>query len=86
VKIFDSRNITGPLKFLLRILFGIRFGDDKQTAMEKLWESQGPKRTLFGMSGNLLKSVVLALVGIGVQFALFLIKRRKAHRLEEIKR
>ena len=60
--------------------------------MEQIWESsQGPKKpllpsTILGMSGNLLKSVVLALVGVALQFALFLFKRRKARRLDMIEK
>jgi hypothetical protein len=38
------------------------------------------------MSGALLKSVLLAVVGISLQFLLFLFKRRKTKRLEEMKR
>jgi len=60
--------------------------------LEQIWESsQGPKKpllpsTILGMSGNLLKSVVLALAGVALQFALFLFKRRKARRLDMIEK
>jgi hypothetical protein len=38
------------------------------------------------MSGALVKSVVLAAIGLALQFILFLVKRGKARRLEEIKK
>lgn len=38
------------------------------------------------MSGALLKSVIFALVGIALQFVVFLIKRGKSKRLELIKK
>lgn len=38
------------------------------------------------MSGALLKSVVLALVGVTLQLVLFLIKRGKARRLDLLKK
>ena len=44
-----------------------------------------PKKIL-GMSGALLKSVIFALVGLSLQFVLFLVKRRKTRKLEEIKK
>ena len=39
-----------------------------------------------GLSGALLKSVILALVGITVQFVIFLIKRGKSRKLDLIKK
>jgi hypothetical protein len=60
-------------------------------AMESIWESQKPERPggwrifpkkFLGMTGALLKSVILAFVGLTLQFVLFLIKRGKARRLE----
>lgn len=63
-------------------------------AMEQMWGAAGgdkpngwsffPKKFL-GMSGALLKSVILAFVGLTLQFVLFLIKRGKARRLEQIR-
>lgn len=38
------------------------------------------------MSGALVKSVILAAIGLALQFILFLLKRGKARRLEEIKK
>lgn len=38
------------------------------------------------MSGALLKSVIFAVVGLSLQFVLFLVKRRKTRKLEEIKK
>lgn len=38
------------------------------------------------MSGALVKSVILAAIGLALQFILFLVKRGKARRLEEIKK
>jgi len=38
------------------------------------------------MSGALLKSVILAFVGLSLQFVLFLIKRRKSRKLDEIRK
>lgn len=38
------------------------------------------------MSGALLKSVVLALIGVTLQLVLFLIKRGKARRLDLLKK
>ena len=38
------------------------------------------------MSGALVKSVILAALGLALQFILFLVKRGKARRLEEIKK
>ena len=43
-------------------------------------------RKLMGLSGALLKSVILALVGITVQFVIFLIKRGKSRKLDLIKK
>ena len=43
-------------------------------------------RKLMGLSGALLKSVILALVGITVQFVIFLIKRGKSRELDLIKK
>jgi Flp pilus assembly protein TadB len=38
------------------------------------------------MSGALVKSVILAAIGLALQFILFLVKQGKARRLEEIKK
>jgi hypothetical protein len=38
------------------------------------------------MSGALVKSVILAAIGLTLQFILFLVKRGKTRRLEEIKK
>lgn len=38
------------------------------------------------MSGTLLKSMVLALIGVTLQFVLFLIKRGKTRKLELLKK
>ena len=38
------------------------------------------------MSGALLKSVVLALIGVTLQFVLFLIKRGKTRKLDLLKK
>ena len=38
------------------------------------------------MSGALVKSVILAAIGLALQFILFLVKRGKTRRLEEIKK
>ncbi|CDW82960.1 UNKNOWN [Stylonychia lemnae] len=66
--------------------------------LEKIWQTtnnqqQNPNprdpllpRKIFGMSINLVKSLVLALVGVGIQLVLFLMKRGKARRLEEIEK
>jgi hypothetical protein len=63
-------------------------------AMENMWGSSAPgnhnggkgwsffPKKFLGMSGALLKSVILALVGLTIQFVLFLIKRGKARRLD----
>jgi len=64
-------------------------------AMESIWESQKPEgpsgwrllpKKFLGMSGALLKSVILAFVGLTIQFVLFLIKRGKSRRLEQIRK
>ena len=103
LKIFDSNNILGPIKFLLRILFGLKFDKTPNNNpnnfnpedLEKLWNSSQPHRPnsmsllpkkILGMSGALLKSVIFAVVGLSLQFVLFLVKRRKTRKLEEIKR
>ena len=65
--------------------------------MENLWQGsaggggnpEGPgfwPKKILGMSGALVKSVVLAAIGLALQFILFLVKRGKARRLEEIKK
>lgn len=64
-------------------------------AMESMWESQKPEgssgwrllpKKFLGMSGALLKSVILVFVGLTIQFVLFLIKRGKSRRLEQIRK
>lgn len=45
-KLFDRNNIIGPLKFLMRVLFGLKFSGDKKMQaqmktldyMEKMWQ------------------------------------------------
>jgi Flp pilus assembly protein TadB len=57
--------------------------------LESLWHSaadrQSPRDPHRGPSA-LVKSVILAIIGLGVQFVLFMVKRGKARRLEEIKK
>lgn len=60
MKIFDSKNILGPLKFILKLLFGIEFKSTEKPApqllhyqtsqqqfdaMEKMWKNQKPSRS-----------------------------------------
>eukprot|EP00347_Sterkiella_histriomuscorum_P000379 403376088 len=63
--------------------------------LESLWATQnnnpnprGPRlpRKIFGMSVNLFKSLVLAAFGVAIQLTLFLLKRGKSKRLEEIEK
>jgi len=99
MKIFDSNNIFGPIKFILRLLFGIKFNSATTSSnrvvnqtLEQMWSSQNQSkpssllpRKILGMSGALLKSVVLVFIGAILQFTLFLIKRSKARKLDQIK-
>jgi hypothetical protein len=41
---------------------------------------------VLGLSGALLKSIVCALIGLVIQFTLFLIKRNKSKKLDQLKK
>jgi hypothetical protein len=59
-----------------------------------MWDQQPSKKPgpsffpkkLLGMSGELLRYVLMAFVGLALQLVLFLVKRGKTRRLEEIRR
>lgn len=54
--------------------------------MEQQQNRQRFPAKIFGMSANLVKSIVLALVGLAIQLTLFLLKKGKTRRLEEIQK
>jgi hypothetical protein len=72
-KVFSTSNITGPIKFLMRLILGTDFSAKSPNlahkmqnieALEKIWESSsgGNKislpRKIFGMSARLFFSIV----------------------------
>lgn len=99
VKVFDMNNVITPLKFAMKLLFGVDFakGQNKVKSLEYLeavWASGlsdsnlsdssfGPRR-IFGMNPALFKSLFLALFGLVAQFCLFLIKKGKSSKLDKI--
>lgn len=96
-KVFNSNNVIAPVKFLMRLLIGTDFSKSPEAKsmeyLENLWRnsvSTPPKRNfpkkIFGMSLNLFKSILLAAVGVGLQLALFMIKKIKTRKLEELEK
>jgi len=91
--VFSLRNILGPLKFLASILLGYRYITREQRLnnqkLEELWKSQGlgkvtesalkRKATFLGFSVMLLKSAILALVGL-LACAVFILWRQRKQR------
>jgi hypothetical protein len=83
----------------MRLVFGTDFTtpspqDQSMKHLEQFWHQStnnnnspnpGPWN-FFGISPALLKSLVLTLIGVVVQFVLFLIKRNKTRKLEQIRK
>jgi flagellar biosynthesis component FlhA len=90
-KIFNMRNIIVPLKFLGSLLLRYRYvtrEERKNNAMlEALWQAQGntsklrKKARLLGLSAMVLKSSILAIIGLITAGIFLLWKQRKQRAL-----
>jgi hypothetical protein len=77
-KIFNTKNITTPLNFIL--------GSDlskNHKEFEQAWKSSGPKDISFLLKiYNAFKRLALLALGIAVGLVLMLFKRTKDHQLK----
>jgi hypothetical protein len=80
-KIFRLNNITGPIKFLLKIIFGISDYTEKEKlirlALNQAWKGSHAQPSAWlplGLPRMLLKSLVFAVAGIVAAFILTVFK------------
>jgi len=85
-KIFDFRNITAPVKFLLRVLFGISSKKERDTRkiLTQAWGTQQSSNYSRAKTPvkMLLKSLLLALVGSALALVITLFRQHKHGQLQ----
>mmetsp|Transcript_35932 Transcript_35932/g.26691 ORF Transcript_35932/g.26691 Transcript_35932/m.26691 type:complete len:136 (+) Transcript_35932:193-600(+) len=90
-RVFSFRNISGPIKFFLKLLLGQEvFGRGKQSAsfdnLDQIWNNLNPNEPPPPQSwlGRITKSLVLAVVGLVIHLLFFFVKRRKDQKLRKM--
>ena len=77
-KVFNTKNVTGPVNFIL----GGNLSKN-QKELDQLWKQSGPKDVSFWMKAyNSIKKLALIAIGLAVGLVLMLFKRSKDHQLK----